>query len=175
MLDLPFTAVIKLPNPKQMNVTATNDDTRIRPRDVHFNSQGTRIIVSYLNHGFLWVPRWSADHLVTHGTPTVAASTSKAKSHRFLCCGISYRLTGTLWCTQTSFLCTIFVLTINQWQFSIITRRVYAYSSQPQRWPGFVSALAQGASSSFQVSVWLWGIYCIYGISARRNSCHWRV
>lgn len=47
-----YNGVIKLPNPRKLEIVSTNDDQRVRPRNIHFDEEGVRIVVSYLNHGF---------------------------------------------------------------------------------------------------------------------------
>ena len=47
----PGIKVVRLRNPSSHGVISTNEDDRIRPRGIHFLRDGTRIVVSYLNHG----------------------------------------------------------------------------------------------------------------------------
>jgi hypothetical protein len=56
MLDafLAYTTIVSLPAPTN-SVEDDNNDLRVRPRGVHFMSRGTRLVVSYLNHGVVYV------------------------------------------------------------------------------------------------------------------------
>jgi len=53
-LSLDYAAVVSLPMPTNQ-VEAANNDVRIRPRGAHFMGNGTRLVVSYLNHGVVYV------------------------------------------------------------------------------------------------------------------------
>jgi hypothetical protein len=49
-----YTTIVSLPAPTN-DVADDNNDTRVRPRGVHFMNSGTRLVVSYLNHGVVYV------------------------------------------------------------------------------------------------------------------------
>ena len=46
----------KYPPPRDADETSTEPDTRVRPVALHFANGGKSLIVSYLNHGIVFVP-----------------------------------------------------------------------------------------------------------------------